>query len=88
MLCGGGTPLIVKIADISKSGAITTITTDTTWQQVYDAIANGTPCYVGFTTTLDPCGSLPTVEELENGHVMVPIFNAYEYNGSYRVNDM
>ena len=76
--CGGGgtsEPLIVRAVDISRNGATVTITTDTTWQEVYDALGDGRPCYLGTRIPDDTCADLPTVEEL--GHVMFPIMSAY-----------
>lgn len=46
--CEGGSVLVVRATSFTIDGSTKAVETDTTWQEVADAIAEGTPCYAGF----------------------------------------
>lgn len=73
---GGASVLVVRPTSLAESGNRKFVITDKTLQEVSDAIANGTPCYVGF--DIDSVCDAETVEAVTP--MMCPILGIYDGN--------
>lgn len=72
---GGGGSLLIKIASFEDDSGTgyRTITFDKTWQEVYDAFTDGTPCFVAFPNVSSLCDLI--AEDLEDPIAyMYPVF--------------
>lgn len=76
------TPLIVKPESLAFGTGSVTLVTDTTWQQVHDAIENGIPCYIGFRLGVNLC-TITSLDEVPKA--MIPIHLAQQGGGIYAV---
>lgn len=82
---GGVEPLIVKAVSLETKtvggNTYKIITTDTTFQQIADAIANGRPSYLGFTpvATSSVCAATDVNEAIVVA--MMPIMTVDEHRG-------
>lgn len=87
---GGSTPLIVSPISIEDDKQFNrTLTFDKTWQEVHDALENGTPCYLRYILARNVCD----VDNLSSlSPTMFPIVGADDNDGYYVVvmhsNDM
>ena len=74
---GGGTEaLIVRAQSFIVDGNKRTLTFDKTWQQVSDAIASGTPTYLGISSPSNPSELLnyPALYDFNASPVLIPIY--------------
>lgn len=67
-----GGAIVIKAASLDGVDTDMIVTTDKTWQEIADALENGTPCYVGFMLSL--CGKT-SADEL-NIPLMMPVLVA------------
>ena len=73
---GGNEIVVIRAASISEDGNNIIITTDKTWQEIFDALTDGIPCYVGFNNAACTASD---VSELNRAN-MSPLVNV-DYDG-------